>query len=108
MSATLTAPDKSEITNGPSEKLTKSGSPRKQKRMGPDGKAMHRLIAVLTDPAYKTVKRAIARRSSDLYGKAYDDDNIVLTGDDEEDAGRTLEAICNDWLDMLDNENAES
>lgn len=77
--------------------LTKSGRPRKPKRVGPDGKPMRRLVLVLSSSNYDRVTAAILLRSSPLFNRIYQVAEISKEGTQEETFGRAIAAICDSW-----------
>lgn len=79
----------------PIVKLTKSGNPRKAKRVDANGKALRRFILVVSEENEKAILEAVAANSGTEFVKNY----VFETGSKEEFLGTAIAEVCKDWLE---------
>jgi hypothetical protein len=80
----------------------KSRKLRKTKRIGPDGKSMHRIVLTLTETDYNYVVNAITTRTGSLFVKSFGGTKVVATGPNDEYRGRAITEICKEWQKDID------
>lgn len=89
------------------EDKQKSKSPRKQRRVGPDGRLLRRMVLALPDSAYGIIWTAITTRTSPLFVRACGGVPVPSTGNQDEDLGAALALICEDWTAGVTQKNDE-
>jgi hypothetical protein len=82
-----------DVANEPDVKLTKSGNPRKAKRVDVNGKPLHRLVLTVSDDAKKAILKAVALHLGSEFAEKF----VFAIGPKEECLGTAISEICEDW-----------
>ena len=104
--AVATSSNPVDSVNGPgAETASRPKRAYKTKRVGADGRPMHRIVLVVSDVDKGHILTAITSRIGPLFVRAFGGDKISATGDPQEYQGRALAAICEDWQVGIEKED---